>query len=109
MNHNTDNNHWSTTDSVYFWVVTFTTVGFGDVHFSLEAEVEHAYVLFMYRIFGLSFVAAMLESVQLYMKRRNREIKKNIKKHSVHIRDKLISLRSDAYSKERNMERAFTV
>ena len=86
---------WSTVDCFYFWIVTFTTVGFGDIHFSLDAEVEHAYVFLMYRILCLSFVAAVLESVQLYMKYCNKVLKKNLKRYSVHLRDRIFSLTSD--------------
>ena len=34
---NIDSTHsWTIVDTVYFWIVSFTTVGFGDIHFSLE-------------------------------------------------------------------------
>ena len=30
-------------DTIYFWLVTFTTVGFGDVHLPLSVEIHHFY------------------------------------------------------------------
>ena len=57
----------SIVDIIYFWLVTFTTVGFGDIGPSLEFEIEHAYELTVYRIFGLSLVAAVIESLQSYL------------------------------------------
>ena len=58
---------WSLVDTCYFWLVTFTTVGFGDVHFPLEVEVQHFYELVVYRVFGLSFLAGIIESVFQYL------------------------------------------
>ena len=64
--HHTMNNsdNRSIVDIVYFWLVTFTTVGFGDLGHSLEFEIDHAYDLTVYRVFGLSLVAAIIESLQ---------------------------------------------
>ena len=62
--------NWSLVDTFYFWLVTFTTVGFGDVHFPLEVEIEHFYELLLYRVFGLSFLAAIIESIHAYVKYR---------------------------------------
>ena len=61
---------WSMVDTLYFWLVTFTTVGFGDIHFPLEVEIEHFYELLLYRVFGLSFLAAIIESIDIYIKYR---------------------------------------
>ena len=63
---------WSMVDTVYFWLVTFTTVGFGDVHFPLEVEIEHFHELVIYRVFGLSFLAAIIESIHVYIKFRRK-------------------------------------
>ena len=61
---------WSMVDTFYFWLVTFTTVGFGDMHFPLKVEVEHFTELLLYRLSGLSFLAAIIESIQAYIKYR---------------------------------------
>ena len=57
-------------DTFYFWLVTFTTVGFGDVHFPLEVEIDHFYELLLYRVCGLSFLAAIIESIDAYLRYR---------------------------------------
>ena len=57
-------------DTFYFWLVAFTTVGFGDVHFPLEVEIDHFYELVLYRVFGLSFLAGIMESIHEYIKYR---------------------------------------
>ena len=62
--------NWSWINTFYFWLVTFTTVGFGDVHFPLEVEIDHFYELVLYRVFGLSFLAGIIESIHEYIKYR---------------------------------------
>ena len=44
-----DSDHHTLVDILYFWIVSFTTVGFGDVGHPLEFEIEHAYELTAYR------------------------------------------------------------
>ena len=61
---------WSFVDTCYFWLVTFTTVGFGDVHFPLEVEIDHFYELVVYRVFGLAFLAGIIEAIYGYVKYR---------------------------------------
>ena len=65
------------------------TFRFGDVHFSLEVEVEHAVELLMYRLCGLSFLAAIIDSMQRYTTFRNKRISIKIKKQSVQLLLKL--------------------
>ena len=81
---------WSLTDTVYFWIVTFTTVGFGDVAYPLNVEVEHVYELLVYRVFGLSFLAGIIDSIQMYLKYRNVLLKRETRKFSK-LKDKLIT------------------
>ena len=73
-------------DTVYFWIVTFTTVGFGDIHLPLHVEIEHFSELLLFRVFGLSFLAGVIESMQEYVKYRKviliRDNKKKFKKIS---------------------------
>ena len=79
-------NNWSLIDTVYFWLVTFTTVGFGDKHLPLQVEIEHFTALVLCRVFGLSFLAGVIESIQSYVKYRKviliRENKRKFKKIS---------------------------
>ena len=91
---------WSQIDCFYFWIVTFTTVGFGDVHFSLEEEIEHVYEMLLYRICGLAFLAGLIESIQGYIRYRNRKIAKKFSRRSVAFKHRLgqtrRSFRSDS-------------
>ena len=47
-------------DIVYYWIVTFTTVGLGDITYPLEKEVEFFVEHVVYRVFGLSLLAGSL-------------------------------------------------
>ena len=73
--------HWHWIDTFYFWLVTFTTVGFGDVHFPLKVEVQHFWELVVYRVFGLSFLAGIIESIHEYIKFRQIMLIKQNKQH----------------------------
>ena len=66
----------SLVDITYFWIVSLTTVGFGDISHSLEFEIEHAYELTIYRVFGLSLVAGIIESIQAYIALRNETLRR---------------------------------
>ena len=80
---------WKLIDTLYFWIVTFTTVGFGDVRFSLDVEIEHVYELLFYRMFGLSFLAGIIDSMQKYLKYRRKKIAKGGSKRFTLIKEKL--------------------
>ena len=67
---------WSLIDLIYFWIVTFSTVGFGDITHPLEKEIEHCYVYVVYRVFGLAFLAAIIDSIYEYLKLRKEFIGK---------------------------------
>ena len=56
----------------YYWTVTFTTVGFGDVNYPLEVEINHIYVLLVIRLMGLTVLAGIIDSIQKYIKYRKR-------------------------------------
>lgn len=64
---------------LYYWVVTFTTVGFGDVLFPLELEIHHVWDLLFYRLMGLTFLAAIIDSLQKYIKYRRKILVKSTK------------------------------
>ena len=74
---------WSLIDVVYFWIVTFSTVGFGDITHPLEKEVEHVYVYLVYRVFGLAFLAAIIDAIQQYVHVRKKYFEKK-KKQLIH-------------------------
>lgn len=77
----------------YFWLVTFTTVGFGDVILPLHVEMDHVYEMLFYRLFGLSFLAGIIESIQAYVKFRNKVIAKNSTKRFTQIKHRLLQKR----------------
>ena len=56
---------WTYVDSLYFWMVTFTTVGFGDKLLPLDGQIK----LIPYRLFGLSLVAGIIDSLVSWMKK----------------------------------------
>ena len=85
------NESHSLVDIVYFWIVSLTTVGFGDIGHSLEFEIEHAYELTVYRVFGLSLVAAVIESLQSYIALRKETLQVEAVERQKIILDKLHS------------------
>ena len=66
---------WTFIDSIYFWFVTFTTVGFGDVIEPLESEVDYVIPLVLYRIFGLTLLAGVIDSMVAWLKVRKKALK----------------------------------
>lgn len=60
---------WSYIDVIYFWLYTFTTVGFG-TPIDLKVELKHVYPLFVYRLFGLSFLAGIIDALVVYVEYR---------------------------------------
>jgi Ion channel. len=61
-------------DSIYLWIVTFTTVGFGDVLQPLDVQVDWALPLLVYRIFGLAMLAGVIDSLMDYVDDRKAEV-----------------------------------
>ena len=60
-------------DSIYFWFVTFTTIGFGDITY----DVSHwEYWLMVYRLFGLALLAGIIDSIVVWLKERRKKLKK---------------------------------
>lgn len=66
---------WTLLDSIYFWIVTFTTVGFGDIHPSLETEIQYIVPLVVYRCFGLALLAGLVDSLVAWGKARKEALK----------------------------------
>ena len=54
---------------VYFWMYTLTTVGFS-TPIDLKSELQHVYQLLLLRIFGLAFLAGVVDSVVVYVEYR---------------------------------------
>ena len=61
-------------------MVTFTTVGFGDVVYPLELEIHHVYYLLLYRLGGLTILAAVIDALQKYIKYRKKILIQTTKK-----------------------------
>merc|ERR1712046_537749 len=59
-------NNWSYIDALYFWMVTLTTVGFGDLNLPLEQHGPY----FIYRIIGLALLAGVIDSLVGWLKSR---------------------------------------
>ena len=95
---------WTLLDTLYFWLVTFTTVGFGDVHFSLDVEVKHVYELLFYRLLGLSFSAGIIDSIHKYLKYRRNVFALTSKKNFHRVKGKLID--AERSRRERRLAKA---
>ena len=64
--------HWTLVKSAYYWGVTFTTVGFGDINQSVETQVKYLAVLVVYRSFRLALLTSFIDSILVWIKvRRN--------------------------------------
>ena len=64
---------WTYVDATYFWIVTFTTVGFGDQ--TMEIRVLQG-ALIVYRMFGLALLAGVIDSLVAWIKMRKEQLKK---------------------------------
>ena len=62
-------------ESIYFWIVTFTTVGFGDITTPLDVQVDWAIPLMAYRIFGLAMLAGVIDSLIEYIDTRKEQVR----------------------------------
>ena len=66
---------WDPVDSVYFWIVTFTTVGFGDIVQDSKIQMdEYMPVLLIYRTFGLALLAGVIDSLVAYAMIKKAEV-----------------------------------
>ena len=66
---------WTIIASVYYWIVTFTTVGFGDIVEPIEVQVNYIVPLELYRIFGLTLLAGVIDSTAAWLKKRKNTFK----------------------------------
>ena len=60
-------------DNIYFWFVTFTTIGFGDITYDVS---DWEYSLMVYRLFGLALLAGIIDSIVVWLKDRRKKLKK---------------------------------
>ena len=63
---------WEYMDALYFWMVTLTTVGFGDMNIPIR---EHG-GWFPYRLGGLALIAGLIDSLSSWMKSRKVALEK---------------------------------
>ena len=61
-------NDWSYIDALYFWMVTLTTVGFGDLNLPLEEQG----IYFPYRVVGLALLAGVVDSLTSWIRSRKK-------------------------------------
>ena len=84
----------------YYWIVTFTTVGFGDLYlYTLEEEITNIYILLVYRIFGLSFVSGIIASLEDYVAMKQKELQEKTRvltETRKAILDRTLSVTSDS-------------
>eukprot|EP00927_Polykrikos_kofoidii_P059494 TRINITY_DN54643_c0_g1_i1.p1 TRINITY_DN54643_c0_g1~~TRINITY_DN54643_c0_g1_i1.p1 ORF type:complete len:1011 (-),score=180.05 TRINITY_DN54643_c0_g1_i1:70-3102(-) len=91
-------NEWSFTDSVYFMVITITTVGYGDLHFGTSWQERIFGGLFVFLGVSLagSSVAVIFDKLQDHL-----EAQKQSRREARLEREKTAAV-SDAYSKRRH-------
>lgn len=102
-------NDWSYIDVIYFWFVTFTTCGYGDMTYSIQVEVDNIFEHTIYRLFGLALLSAIINAIASYINYRT-EIKKKVDKVEMKIDERVGSVVSSAIStpsKCINMKRIF--
>ena len=67
---------WFLLDSIYFWVVTFTTVGLGDLLHSDKVYHNYMIPLIVYRTFGLALLAGFIDSLVAWINVRKKAFQK---------------------------------
>ena len=61
---------WTYIDSLYFWMVTFTTVGFGDQLLPQDEQNR----LIIHRLVGLALIAGIIDSIVAWIKSRKSKL-----------------------------------
>lgn len=68
-----DMENWTFSTSIYFWFVSLTTIGYGDIHFNRLKHLESIHFLLISAgnlLFGLGISAAIIESFALALEKR---------------------------------------
>ena len=60
-------------DNIYFWFVTFSTIGFGDITYDVS---DWEYSLMVYRLVGLTLLAGIIDSIVVWLKERRKKLKR---------------------------------
>ena len=66
--------NWNFSSSVYFWFISLTTIGYGDLHFDRDKHLQNIHLLLISAsllLFGLGMVAAVIESFALVMEKKS--------------------------------------
>lgn len=93
------NENWSYLEHIYFWFVTFTTIGFGDVMYQIN---DFEYVVTIYRLFGLALLAGLVDSIAARVKERKKmkvrlkKMKETVKQRTDIAREKMKDFTEDA-------------
>ena len=96
--------NWSLLDTIYYWIITFTTVGFGDMTYSLQLEMDHMPFFILYRVFGLSLIAAIIDAIDacikaVKIKERKDDLQKKLKELRGGVLEKADMLRGGVLEK----------
>lgn len=81
--------NWPLFTSIYFWIVTFTTVGFGDITHTFEDQKNYLFPLLVYRVFGLAMLAGVIDSILEYVDVRKVEIERKVREKKLRMSKKL--------------------
>ena len=68
--------NWNFSSSVYFWFISLTTIGYGDLHFDRDKHLNSIHFLLISAgllLFGLGMVAAVIESFALVMEKTSQD------------------------------------
>lgn len=74
-----DSVDWSVIDLIYYWIITFTTVGYGDLTMPLGVEIKLIEEQIIFRLIGLAFLAAIIDAFTGYVEMRQNFLKERQK------------------------------
>ena len=68
--------NWYFSSSIYFWFISLTTIGYGDLHFDRDRHLANPHLLLISAsllLFGLGMVVAVIESFALALEKKTSE------------------------------------